>query len=158
MDWMNMAWWAWIIAAFVLLLVELATPGGFYFLFFGIGAGAIGLAKLFGFSGPAWLEWLLFSIISIASLALFRRRLLDRFAHRGASVPDDVDLLIGTTAIAADNIPPGGEGKVSLRGATWNARNTGPAALVAGQQCTVQKVQGLLLDVRPAASAVGVEV
>jgi inner membrane protein len=149
-----MAWWAWIIAGFVLLVIELATPGGFYFLFFGLGAGTIGLAKLLGFSGPPWLEWLLFTLVSVTSLGLFRRRLLVRFTARGLSVPDDVDQMVGLSAIATDIIPPGAEGKVQMRGATWSARNLGSEPIVPGQQCTVQKMDGLVLCVRPTSSAV----
>jgi hypothetical protein len=149
-----MAWWAWILLGFVLLLIELSTPGGFYFMFFGLGAGVVGLMKLLGFAGPAWLEWLLFTAVSVVSLALFRGRLLKRFASRGASLPDDVDELVGLTAVAVESIAPGAEGKVQMRGAQWSARNVGSDPLAAGQQCTVQRVQGLLLDVRPAQSAV----
>ena len=149
-----MAWWAWIILGFVLLVIELSTPGGFYFIFFGLGAGVVGLLKLAGLSGPAWLDWLLFTGVSVVSLALFRRRLVHRFAGRGSSIPDDVDQFVGVTAVAVENIAPGAEGKVQMRGANWSARNIGSDTLAAGQQCTVTRVQGLLLDVRPAHSAV----
>jgi len=153
-EWITMAWWAWIILGFVKLVIELSTPGGFYFIFFGLGAGVVGLLKLAGLSGPAWLDWLLFTVISVVSLALFRRRLIHRFASRGASVPDDVDLLVGATAVATENIAPGAEGKVQMRGTAWTARNIGSDPLSAGQQCTVTRVQGLLLDVRPVQAAV----
>jgi regulator of protease activity HflC (stomatin/prohibitin superfamily) len=33
-----MGWWIWIVLGLVLLLGELVTPGGFYILFFGVGA------------------------------------------------------------------------------------------------------------------------
>lgn len=144
-----MAWWAWIILGFILLLGELVTPGGFYVLFFGIGAGLIGLAKLLGFSGPPWLEWLLFTGLSVVLLLAFRRRLQERFMRRTVGTPDDVDELVGQAAIAAEPIPPGGQGRVDMRGATWNARNLGAEPLAAGQSCVIEKVDGLVLGVRP---------
>jgi inner membrane protein len=33
-----MEWWIWLVGGMLLLLVEIVTPGGFYFLFFGVGA------------------------------------------------------------------------------------------------------------------------
>lgn len=143
-----MPWWAWIIAAFLLLLLELATPGGFYFLFFGIGAGTVGLADLLGLPGPPWMEWLLFSAVSVVSMLLFRQRLLERFTKRGAEVPSDVDQLLGGTAVAVETILPGSEGKVDMRGSNWSASNLGPETIAAGQRCRVDKVDGLVLGVR----------
>lgn len=35
-------WWGWFIVGFALLLLELSSPGGFYFLFFGVGAISVG--------------------------------------------------------------------------------------------------------------------
>jgi membrane protein implicated in regulation of membrane protease activity len=35
-----MEWWIWILLGLVLLLGEIVTPGGFYILFFGVGAVA----------------------------------------------------------------------------------------------------------------------
>ena len=43
-----MQWWIWVVAAVALLAVELLTPGGFYFLFFGVGALAAGALTLAG--------------------------------------------------------------------------------------------------------------
>ena len=37
-----MAWWLWVLLGFALVLCELLTPGGFFFLFFGLGAVAVG--------------------------------------------------------------------------------------------------------------------
>ena len=41
-----MAWWLWMLLGFALIVCELTTPGGFFFLFFGLGAVAVG-ANLF---------------------------------------------------------------------------------------------------------------
>jgi membrane protein implicated in regulation of membrane protease activity len=39
-------------------------------------------------------------------------------------------------------------GRVELRGTVWSARNTGDAAIHAGQRCSVERVDGLTLDIR----------
>jgi membrane protein implicated in regulation of membrane protease activity len=60
-----------------------------------------------------------------------------------------VDSLVGETALVLDDIPASGFGKVELRGTAWNARNGGSASLSRGQRCTVERVEGLSLWVRP---------
>jgi inner membrane protein len=48
----TMAWWIWIVLGLVLLLGEMLTPGGFYILFFGIGAIIVGILAGFNVAGP----------------------------------------------------------------------------------------------------------
>ena len=71
-----MYWWLWLVLGLLLLGLEALTPGGFYVLFFGVGALVVGTLVGLGASGPVWLQWLLFSAISVVSLLLFRPYLL----------------------------------------------------------------------------------
>lgn len=141
-----MEWWIWCVLGMVLLVAELITPGGFYLMFFGIAGLAVGALGFFGVSGPAWMQWVLFSIISLASIASFRKRLLMRFASKPST--DDLDNLIGERANAVEIIPSGGIGRVSMRGTAWQARNSGDVAIEPGQECKVERVEGLMLLVR----------
>ena len=74
-----MSWWIWVLGGLVLLLAEILTPGGFFVVFFGIGAILVGAAKAVGWAGPAWAEWLVFTILSVATLGVFRQPLMRRF-------------------------------------------------------------------------------
>jgi membrane protein implicated in regulation of membrane protease activity len=138
-----MTWWLWVLLGFFLLIVELVTPGGFYILFFGIGAIIVGTLDSLGLAGPDWMQWLLFSVLSVGCLLIFRRPLMRKLRPSRADRP--VDSLVGETAQAMEDIPAGGQGKAELRGASWNARNTGQQALLRGQRCQVDKVEGLVL-------------
>lgn len=141
-----MLWWIWLLVGLVLFVVELLTPGGFYLLFFGVGAIGVGLLARFGLAGPQWVEWLLFSVISIAALLLFRRPLLTRFR---LSVSDkDIDSLVGETAMALEDIAADGIGKAEMRGTAWSARNVGGNPVKRGQRCKVERIEGLMLWVR----------
>ncbi len=142
-----MAWWIWIILGFALLFAELTTPGGFFFVFFGGTAILVGVIVAIGLGGPEWLHWLLFSIISLTSAALFRPKLVQRF--RPHSSPTDIDDLSGQTAIAGENISQGATGQVQMRGSTWSARNLGPGDLAMGERCRVERSIGIVLEVRP---------
>jgi len=141
-----MLWWVWILLGFLLLLAELLTPGGLYLLFFGVAAILVGLFAGLNLVGPPWMQWLMFSILSVAALSLFRRPLLKRL--RPATLAQEVDSLVGETAIALEDMAADAVGKAELRGTAWSARNVGANSLTRGQRCTVERVDGLMLCVR----------
>ncbi len=141
-----MAWWLWVLVGFGLLIVETLTPGGFFFVFFGIGALLVGVLAALGGTGPDWMEWLLFSVFSVAGILFFRRPLMRRFNLTNGK---SVDNLVGETAVVLEEIAPGGVGKAEMRGSAWTARATSPTALVRGQRCRVERVEGLMLWLRP---------
>lgn len=141
-----MIWWYWILLGVVLAAIELATPGGFYFMFFSVSALLVGVLELAGLLQADALQWACFSILSIASVVVFRKPLLERMNRRGP--PDTVDTLLGEVATAAGPIPAGQHGRAELRGTTWAARNLGPNDLAAGERCRVVAVRGLELDIR----------
>lgn len=140
-----MNWWIWILIGLSLVFAEVVTPGGFYLLFFGVGALAVGLLALADLAGPAWLQVLLFSVVSLCALWLFRGKLLQTFQVKPAQ---PVDSFIGETALAVGTIGVNGVGKVEFRGTSWSARNVGPTELTSGGRCMVEKVEGLTLVVR----------
>ena len=141
-----MLWWVWILLGFLLLLAELLTPGGLYLLFFGVAAILVGLLAGLSLIGPPWMQWLMFSVFSVVALSLFRRPLLKRL--RPAALAQEVDSLVGETAIALEDMAADAVGKAELRGAAWSARNVGGNPLTRGQRCTVERVDGLMLCVR----------
>lgn len=138
-----MEWWVWILAGFFLVLAELVTPGGFWFIFFGVGALVVGIIESAYPALPDWVQWALFSALSIVSLALFRKPLLRRIELSEPAQP--VDSLVGENAVATEPIGPGGVGRADLRGSTWKAKNAGDQAIAAGQTCEVTKVEDLTL-------------
>lgn len=143
-----MIWWIWILLGLGLLAAELLTPGGFFILFFGVGALAVGVLTAVWPAAPEWVQWLSFPAISILSLLAFRKPLKERFLSLPGS--KQVDTMAGETAVAADDIAPNGTGKVELRGASWSARNLSDRAIRGGERCRVEKVEDLLVFVRPA--------
>jgi inner membrane protein len=140
-----MEWWIWIVLGLALMLGELITPGGFYILFFGIGAVLVGVLAGFDVAGPAWFQVILFLLVSVVTLWRFRERLLQ--VTRGAT-PDNVDSMVGETAVIMEEIPSNGIGKAEMRGTSWNARNIGEKPLVRGERCRVERIEGLTLVVR----------
>jgi inner membrane protein len=139
-----MLWWFWIVLGLTLVALELATPGGFFIIFFGVGALAVGALVLLDVVQAVWVQWLLFPIVALVSLRLFRQPLLGYMrAHDHA-----VDSLVGEVAVAAGDIAPGQHGRAELRGSSWHAHNVDTITLAAGQRCRVVAVHGLMLDLR----------
>ncbi len=141
-----MTWWIWVLLGFVLLGAEMLTPGGFYLLFFGCGALAVGLLAALGWSGPLWFQGVLFAVLSVFSVLVFRRPLVRKI--RDADKGKEVDSLIGQIAFAADRIQAHGFGKAQMRGTAWNVHNVGEETLQPKQRCRVEKVDGLTLWVK----------
>ena len=122
----------------------MATPGGFYILFFGLAALIVGSLTGLGFAQAEWLQWLLFSGLAILSLLVFRGPLLAWIKTQDKEMPT-VDSMMGESAVPIEDLAPGGTGKAELRGTTWTAHNAGPALLKKNQRCKVERVEGLTL-------------
>jgi membrane protein implicated in regulation of membrane protease activity len=143
-----MLWWYWITLGLLLAMLELVTPTSFFLLFFGCGGLIVGLLTLADVSGPAWVQWLLFTVVSVLALLLFRGPLLRR-VHRDDWMRPPVDAITDDIATTLEEIAPGSIGRVELRGTPWSARNVGAGVLGKGQRCAVQRIDGLTLYIVP---------
>lgn len=143
-----MEWWLWLVTGFLLLGAELVVPGGLFLLFFGFGAVVVGLLTFVGILGPDWLQWLLFSVVSVVALVLLRARLMQHFGVKVSAAPD-IDSMVGDLAVPLEAISAGSSGKAELRGSTWSAQNTTSQELQKGQRCRVERVEGLTIFISP---------
>lgn len=146
MDILALAWWHWLVLGLLLVLLEMAASGGFYVIFFGVAALAIGSLRLLGLADAAWQQLLLFSVLSVGSLVLFRNPLI-RWLKLDQGKPD-VDSLVGEIAVPLEPIAPGEVGRAECRGTTWQARNPGTRPLAKGVRCVIESVSGLMLFIR----------
>ena len=143
-----MLWWQWAVAGLALVALEMLTPGGFYLVFFGL--GALLVAALVGLDviDTLWVQWLAFSILSIAGLLFFRNPLL-RWMKQRSGEPKAVDTLVGETVTPAEDLAPGSIGRAELRGSTWQAKNGGSGPIRAGTRCRVVRVDELVIWIEP---------
>ena len=139
-----MPWWGWVVLGAILLISEIVLSTDFYLVFFAAAAFIVGLLSLLGADLPVSAEWLLFALLSIGALILFRARLRQKIKTR----EHDVDNLEDQIAVAAEPIAVGATGQAELRGSTWSAVNTGEVDLEVGDRCRVESVNGLVLSIR----------
>jgi membrane protein implicated in regulation of membrane protease activity len=142
-----MPWWAWITIGAMLLIAEMTIVDlEFYLVLLGASALMVGLIGLSGIELAYWLQWVVFGVLSLASLVLFRRR-VDPWLH---PAPDQEiqQGVVGDEAIAVEPIAPGATGTVRLRGTTWTARNLDLDPIPAGASCRVEGSEGLELKIR----------
>ena len=144
-----MPWWMWMLFGFVLLAVEMFTPGLFYFFFFGIGALLVGALGGIGVDASISWQWLLFSIFSVATLVLFRQKLVELLDSKNTnSRTGDLDSIVGEVMTLLDDLAPNAIGKAEGRGSSWTVMNGGTEPLRKGQRCRVYHMEGLTLWVR----------
>jgi hypothetical protein len=141
-----MTWWYWLVLGLVLIALEMASSGGFYIIFFGVAAVVVAPLAAIGLAGPSWVQWLLFSVLSIVSLLLFRDPIMRRM-NLGVGAPD-IDTMAGENGTALDDMGAGAMGHVEVRGTTWTARNTGAAPMAKGARCVVVQAERLTLLVK----------
>jgi membrane protein implicated in regulation of membrane protease activity len=144
---MTIFWWHWVVLGLVLAVAEVATAGGFYIIFFGVGAILVGILAALGVAGPEWTQLLLFAGLSITALALFRSPLMKKMQVNPQA--PGIDTLVGEIGTAAEDLRPGTVGRVELRGTAWSGRNRTHHTVHTGTRVRVVGVEGLTVDVEP---------
>jgi len=110
----------WVLTALVLFLIEMITPGLFFFACMAVGALLAGLVTWMGM-GPIW-AWTVFfgsSTILVLAVAPLARRWLKRIPPS----PVGLDAMVGRRARVVEAIDPTtGQGQVRVEnGAHWRA-------------------------------------
>ena len=129
----------WFVAGVGLLLFELVTPGGLFAIFFGFAAILVGILTVLHLAGPEWLQWLLFSVFSIAGVLLLRKPIMQRLGVSAPALPGEE--MRGEWALVTEEVRPGEFGKVELRGTAWNARANRTVRV--GERVPVERIDGL---------------
>jgi len=143
-----MQWWGWAVVGVILLVAELGfVDAQFYLVFVGGAAILVGVEGFIGPVLPAWGQWLLFAVLSVALIASFRRLLYEKL--RG-ELPRAVTLgPEGDHLTLPVRLEPGASCQVEYRGSHWTATNATQSPLEAGSRARIARVQGLTLQLKP---------
>ncbi len=133
------AWLAWSIAATLLAVGEIFTPGLF---FLGpVALAAVGAALTSVAGGAVWLQLLVFVLASFGSVA-FLRPLARAHLHMPAAIRTGTAALEGARATVLQRVDATG-GRVRIGGEEWSARAYMPdQSFEPGMQVEVVKIEG----------------
>src|SRR5437773_4070422 len=139
------AWQAWLVAALLLFVAEMAAPG-FWLLSVAVGCLAAGLVSIVvpGVLAPA----LTFAAGTLLSLFGIRPFLLQRIHPTSSDIKTNVDALVGKVGIVAERIDPAtGRGRVLVEGENWRGASLMDTPLEPGTRVMVVRVDGAILYV-----------
>jgi len=140
-----MPWWGWIIfGAFLLGSELLGVDAAFYLVFVGFAAVVTGLIVLGGLAPEIWVQWLIFAVLAVTAMVLFRARLYKRF--RGVATNYNAGPA-GQILTLPDQLDPGETCRLNYRGTTWTALNSGKVTITKGSRAEVTDVDGTTLVV-----------
>ena len=137
-----MIWSTWMIAAGVLLVLEIVSPGTFFFICLAIGAVGAGIVSLITMN--LWIQVIVFTIISVASM-YFVRPFAKKYFNQTVK-KSNVDALIGKTAVVVEQIEPLRSGMIKIDGDLWRAECDNTVA--SGEQVEITAIDGTKLMVK----------
>jgi membrane protein implicated in regulation of membrane protease activity len=138
-------WQAWLVAALLLAVAEMAAPG-FWLLSVALGCLAAGLVSVVapGILVPT----LTFAAGTLLSLVGIRPVLLRSLHARGRGVKTNVEALIGKVGVVSERIDPvSGRGRVLVEGEDWRGASMLDVPIEPGTRVMVIRVEGNTLYV-----------
>jgi membrane protein implicated in regulation of membrane protease activity len=133
------AWLAWAIAAVLLAIGEIFTPGLFFLAPVALAAAAAALVA--GVGAPVWVQIVVFAAGALASLA-FLRPIARAHLRMPAPMRTGTAALVGARAVVLQRVDANG-GRVRIGAEEWSARAYMPDQVVeAGTQVEVVRIEG----------------
>ena len=137
----------WLVVGFALIFAEFVLTS-FIVIFFGLAAVLVAIALWLGLPGGAT-PFLMFSVLALAMLFGLRSRFQDWFMGdvAGADLDDD---FVGreATVTAGFSADEPGRGKISFRGAAWDARSDA-GELAIDSHVRIVSRHGTVMNVEP---------
>jgi membrane protein implicated in regulation of membrane protease activity len=133
------AWLAWAIAALLLAIGEILTPGLFFLGPVALAAVAAAIAAVAG--AAVWLQVIVFAGASLASVGILRP-IARAHLHMPAALRTGTAALVGAPAVVLQRVDQHG-GRVRIGGEEWTARAFMPdQVLEPGTKVEVVKIEG----------------
>jgi len=136
----------WFLIGLVFLLAEFVIPG-LIILFFGIGCWVTSLSLLWFPDLSFNFQLTIFLISSIISLGLLRKSLKNWLNSRTKNIDDGLEEYINKHCLVKNDIKPEIGGKVSFKGAIWDADSD--TEIKKGDTVMIKAINGIRLFVEP---------
>jgi len=133
----------WIASFILLVLVEAATVQ-LVTIWFAFGSLGGLISNLIG--APIWLQWVIFTSLSLISLAI-SRPMVKKILKKPVE-PTNADRFIGMEGIVTEKIDnTQGKGQVKVKGTIWTARSKKGIEIDVGEPVIVDEIEGVKLMV-----------
>ena len=95
---------------------------------------------------PFYVQCVLFALVALL-LLFFTRPIALKFLHAKRE-KTNADSLIGKKAVVLQTITEWEKGQVKINGAVWTAASVDGAVIPAGDECIIEKIEGVTLIVK----------
>ena len=137
----------WLIAAIVLVIIEIATAG-FGVICFAIGAGFSALAAGLG-AGVTW-QIVIFAVVSLLTFIFLRPVVIRWLDRKSKDVKTNADALVGRKGIVSERIDAVQHtGRVAIDGDDWKAVSEDGSVIEKGQTVEIVKLDSIIVTVKP---------
>lgn len=121
-----------------------AVDTAFYLIFIGVAALLMGAAAWAGIDLPVWGQWTSFAVLAFVFMVYFREKL---YAKLRGGVVGFQDTTVGGKVKVEEDVAPGAETRVKMRGTKWTAINTGSGTIAKGSQAEIIEVDNLTIKI-----------
>ncbi|MFZ9309443.1 MAG: NfeD family protein [Candidatus Nanopelagicales bacterium] len=118
--------WVWLIAAGILMGIEIMTAD---LLFASLAVAAVAAAAAAMFTESGLIQGAIFAFFAIVSLAFLRPIALRNLRRQTKEQATNIDALIGADALVIEAVNSR-SGQVKIRGEVWSAKSTGEDLVV----------------------------
>ena len=137
----------WLIAAIVLVIIELLTAG-FGVICFAVGALFSALAAFLGVDSLVW-QLLIFAVASVLCFIFLRPVVLRLLDKKSKDVKTNADALIGKTAMVSETIDSSAnQGRVAVDGDDWKAVSADGSVINKGEKVEIVSRDSIILTVK----------
>lgn len=132
--------YVWLVASILFLLLEMGSPGLFYFLSFFVGGLAAAIAALW--SDSLFMQAITFFVGSISALFVLRHGIIPALSKGRSHERTNMYALIGKRAIVVEGITRDKPGFVIIEGSRWVAQSVSGELIVRDSVVEIVRVRG----------------
>ena len=142
-----MEYYYWLIAAIVLVILEILTAG-FGVICFAIGAALAGLAAGLGLDNIAW-QIAIFVVVSLLTFIFLRPVVMKFLDKKSKDVKTNAEAIIGRKGIVSECIDASQHtGRVAIDGDDWKAVSDDGSVIEKGADVEILKLDSIIVTVK----------
>ena len=142
-----MDYYYWLIAAIVLVIVEILTAG-FGSICFAIGAAMAALAAGLGVDKVAW-QIIIFAVVSLLTFIFLRPVVMRFLDKKSKDVKTNAEAIIGRKGVVSERIDASQHtGRVAIDGDDWKAVSEDGSVIDKGADVEIIKLDSIIVTVR----------